>query len=58
MVTRSRFSLMGAIYIIVGLVVAVTHHYITAGLFTRLLSALLAIALWPLPLLGIDLHIH
>lgn len=56
MVVR-RFSLLGVIYLIAGLIVAVTHHYITASLLSRLLSALLAIALWPLSLLGIDLHI-
>ncbi|HEY7920596.1 MAG TPA: hypothetical protein VIE45_13120 [Streptosporangiaceae bacterium] len=46
------------IYIIVGIVVAWEKHYITVGLLKGVLSALLAIFLWWLPLLGVNLHIH
>ena len=46
------------IWVIVGLVVAWTHSYITVYLLKLVLSALLAIFLWPLVLLGVSLHIH
>lgn len=57
MFKRNRFGFLGVIYVVVGVIIAVTHDYITTGLVTRVASALLAIFLWPLPLLGVDLHI-
>jgi hypothetical protein len=56
---RLNISFLGLVYLIVGAIVAATHHYF-ANLHTVKLiaSALLAIALWPLLLLGINLHIH
>jgi hypothetical protein len=53
-----RYSWLFIIWVIVGLVVAWTHTYITVFLLKLVLSALLAIFLWPLVLLGISLHIH
>ena len=53
-----RYSWLFIIWVIVGLVVAWTHSYITVYLLKLVLSALLAIFLWPLVLLGINLHIH
>jgi len=53
-----RYSWLFIIWVIVGLVVAWTHSYITVVLLKLVLSALLAIFLWPLVLLGISLHIH
>ena len=44
--------------IIIGIVVAWTRSYITIGLIKGVLSALLAIFLWFLPLLGVSLHLH
>jgi sulfite exporter TauE/SafE len=45
-------------YLVIGLVVASTHHYLSnLDTIRRFLSAILAILLWPLILLGIDLHI-
>ena len=38
--------------------VAWEKHYITVSLLKGVLSALLAIFLWWLPLLGVSLHIH
>ncbi len=38
--------------------VAWTRKYITVFLLKLVLSALLAIFLWPLVLLGVSLHIH
>jgi hypothetical protein len=57
MFKRNHFGVVGTIYVAVGVVIAVTYDYITTGVLSRVASALLAIALWPLPLLGIDLHI-
>jgi hypothetical protein len=53
-----RIGLVGLIYIIIGIVVAWEKHYITVHLLKLALSALLAIFLWWLPLLGVSLHIH
>jgi hypothetical protein len=53
-----RIGLVGLIYIIIGIVVAWEKHYITVVLLKGILSALLAIFLWWLPLLGVNLHIH
>ena len=55
---RRRFGLVFLIYIIIGIVVAWEKHYITVGLLKGVLSALLAIFLWWLALLGVNLHIH
>ena len=54
---RRRFSLLGLIYILVGIYVAFAENYIGLRLIKLVLSALLAIFLWPLVLLGVDLHI-
>jgi hypothetical protein len=53
-----RPGLLGLVYVIVGVAVAASHHYF-AHLSTvrQIFSAVLAIVLWPLILLGIDLHI-
>jgi hypothetical protein len=54
-----RSRLLGLIWIGIGIAVAATHHYFNhLSTWQRILSALLAILLWPLVLLGIDLHIH
>jgi hypothetical protein len=52
------WSLLFLIYVIAGIVVAWLHHYITVHLLELMLSALLAIFLWPLVLLGVGLHVH
>ena len=45
-------------YIVVGLLVANSHHYFAhLGGVKRALSAALAVLLWPLVLFGVDLHI-
>jgi hypothetical protein len=56
-VVRRRFSLLGLIYVLVGIYVAFANDYITIRIVKLVLSALLAIFLWPLVLLGVDLHI-
>jgi hypothetical protein len=55
---RGGVSFLGLIYILIGLFVAWDHEYITIGLLKRVLSALLAIFLWVLILLGVDLHVR
>jgi hypothetical protein len=55
--TRRRVSLVVLLWLVVGLVVAAQRGYITVSLLKAVLSALLAIVLWPLVLLGIDMHL-
>jgi len=52
-------SVLGVVYLVVGLVVASGHAYfehLTALL--PIVSAILAVVLWPLVLLGVSLHLH
>ena len=58
MFRRRPISLIGLIYIIIGLIVAWNRGYITVALLERVLSAILAVLLWWLVLLGVNLHIH
>jgi hypothetical protein len=53
-----RVSLLGLIYIIVGIYIAWTRHYISVSVLKTVLQALLAVFLWFLILLGVDLHVH
>jgi hypothetical protein len=47
------------IYVIVGVLIASAHHYFSqTGALKPIVSALLAVALWPLVLLGINLHVR
>jgi hypothetical protein len=51
-------NLLGLIYVAIGIFVAASKDYFdNLETVKRVLSALLAIVLWPLLLLGIDLHI-
>jgi hypothetical protein len=56
---RTNVGLLGVVYLVAGGIVAATHHYY-AQLHTarQVGSAVLAILLWPLLYLGINLHIH
>jgi hypothetical protein len=54
---RRGFSLLFLIYVLVGIYVAWVHEYITAGLLRDVAEALLAVFLWFLVLLGVDLHL-
>jgi hypothetical protein len=56
---RYGVSWFVALYLIAGGIVAATHHY-WSNLHTlkAIVSALLATVLWPLLLLGVNLHIH
>ena len=55
---RPRIGLFGLIYLAIGVAIAASHHYFThLGTVRQILSAILAVVLWPLVLLGISLHI-
>jgi hypothetical protein len=52
-------TLITIAYLIVGLIVAANENYLrNLDSVRRVISAILAIVLWPLVLLGIDLHIR
>jgi hypothetical protein len=54
-----RSRLLALIWVIVGVALAAQKHYLQHfGTWRVVLSAVLAILLWPLLLLGISLHIH
>jgi len=46
------------VYIIIGLYVAWEHGYATLSWLKTLASAILAVFLWWLVLLGVNLHVH
>ncbi|MDX3105672.1 hypothetical protein ACIHFD_45650 [Nonomuraea sp. NPDC051941] len=50
-------ALILLVYVVIGIYVGWVYHYITPGLLRDLAEALLAVFLWFLVLLGIDLHI-
>jgi hypothetical protein len=57
MVFRSR--LLALVWVIIGVAVAATHHYFRhLSTWREILSAILAVLLWPLILLGISLHVR
>ena len=46
------------VYLVIGVIVANSHHYFTdLNSLTAVLSAVLAVVLWPLILFGVSLHI-
>ncbi len=54
-----RYSWGGIIYIIIGIIMASNRGYLNnLGSISNILSALLAIVLWPLILLGVSLHLN
>jgi hypothetical protein len=54
-----RLGIGSIIYLIVGVILAASHHYFAhASAFKPIVSAVLAIVLWPLLLFGINLHVH
>jgi hypothetical protein len=46
------------IWVVVGLVVAWERSYLTLKFVETVISGLLSIFLWPLVLMGVNLHIH
>lgn len=55
---RRPIGIVFLVYLIIGVIVAWTRGYLHVGLLKGILSAILAILLWWLPLLGVSLHIH
>lgn len=54
-----RHSIFLVIYIIIGIITASNRGYLVGlGSIGHILSALLAIILWPLILLGVNLHLN
>ena len=59
MFSRRGPSLLGLIYIVIGIFVASDHHYFThIDDVESVISAALAIFIWPLVLLDVNLHIR
>jgi hypothetical protein len=52
-----RISLLGLIYLAIGVVIAVTNGYNSVAGVSEVLSLIVAVILWPLVLLGVDLHL-
>ncbi len=47
------------LYVVVGLAAARSHHYLGhVAAMRSIVAALLAVLLWPLALLGLDLHLR
>ncbi len=56
--TMRQTSLLGIIYIVIGFVVASKYGYLVdLNTISNILSALVAILLWPVLLLGANLHL-
>ena len=52
-------GLLTIAYVVIGAIVAGTHNYfVHIGTLESIVSAVLAVLLWPLLLLGVDLHVH
>jgi hypothetical protein len=52
-------TILGVVYIIVGVLVAASYNYLDhLGSLRGIISAVLAIILWPAVLLGVDLDIR
>ncbi len=52
-------GLLPVVYLVVGLVVASQHHYLgSLNDLSHIVSAILAVVLWPLVLLDVNLHVH
>ena len=52
-------SLALIVWLVVGAIVGRSHHYfVHTSTGKQVLSAALAVVLWPLLLLGINLHVH
>jgi len=58
-IARPRFGLVPLMWLTVGVIVAATHHYFEhVDTLRQVGSAIIAVIVWPLIFLGIDLHIH
>jgi hypothetical protein len=58
MISRFFSTILFIVYLVVGLIVAANHHYFNhLGSVKPIVSAILAVILWPLILFGVNLHI-
>jgi hypothetical protein len=56
---RVSMSIVGVVYLVIGLVVASGHAFLAnLNAVMPIVSAVLAVLLWPLVLLGVDLHLR
>jgi hypothetical protein len=54
-----RVGTLGLIYLVIGIIVAATNDYFdNVSTFLRIIEALLAVVLWPLILVGIDINLR
>lgn len=54
-----RINVIALVYLVIGVLVAVARDYFeNLDNIKQIISALLAVLLWPLVLLGIELHIR
>jgi hypothetical protein len=52
-------TISGLVYVIIGAFVAAANHYFAhVGKLAGVLDAVIAIIIWPLVLLGVDIRIH
>lgn len=52
-------SIVGLVYLVIGLIVASSHaFFVHLTAVMPILSAILAVLLWPLVLLGVNLHLR
>jgi hypothetical protein len=52
-----RISFLGFVYLVIGVIVAAVNDYFDhLGTLRRIVTALLAVLLWPLVLLGVNIH--
>lgn len=57
MFSRSRPSLLGVIYLVIGLIVASSHHYFAhIHNIKEVVELVLAVLLWPLVLFGVSMR--
>jgi hypothetical protein len=57
MFSRSRPSLLGIIYVVIGIIVASSHHYFAhIDNIKQVAELVLAVFLWPLVLLGVSMR--
>ena len=53
------FGFLWVVYLVAGGIVSATHHYWSnLHALKPIISAILALLLWPLLLVGINLHVH
>jgi hypothetical protein len=54
-----RISVLGLVYVVIGVIVAASRDYLdNLERLKPILSAILAVVLWPLVLLGLDIRIE